>query len=60
MICITPFSTRTSGRTICALEPLTPCTKVPVEFVTKLRGSPAAEVVFTKVRFSPNAWISGE
>jgi len=55
MICMTPLSTRTSGRTICATEPPDPSTKVPVELVMKRRDSPAAEVVFGDVLFSPNA-----
>lgn len=57
---MTPLSIRTSGRTICAPEPLDPSTKVPVELVTKWRGSPAAEVALGDVLFSPKSINNGE
>ena len=43
MICATPLSRSTSGRTTRAVVLFAPATKVPVAFVTKCSGSPAAE-----------------
>lgn len=60
MMWMTPLSIRTSGRTIFALTPLDPATKVPEELVTNCRGSPAAVVAFGDELFAPNAWITGE
>lgn len=42
MMCTTPFSRRTSGRTIRALDPLPLLTYNPVWLEVKVKGSPAA------------------
>lgn len=52
IMCRTPLSRRTSGRTICAEVPFPPLTKVPEEFVTKVKGCPPAEVALNVVELN--------
>ena len=49
MMCATPLPMRTSGRMICAIELFAPATKMPVSFLMKCSGSPAADTAVVEL-----------